>query len=806
MRTALAISVCLSITCMSSAETITLAKRGAVIPYGETVDYAFTPAGDYQSARLIISVRMDSAATSGSTHVMGLQVNGAGINGALSRTATRLLNKPLSVKTSGGLELPWVRGTKWRVCYAPDFEILGGATEDGVPIMSHSGYRSVLDITDMTTRDAENTLTIEHLGGAMNLRQYFPDANPSLDFVLDELAIELSDEPSAIASFKPAEVFSADRLMVQPPATCDIQQAVILDPDGGMTVDLPGMRAQVVSRFSWQGGDFNSFGSDEACTAQEGWTVEVRGEGAERTVIGAAPEYRVERRIIFAGDHVEFADTFTNTTDADIGLAFANELRAPDEETAEIYLGGNPDPAVTNVARMENSTAFVQGTEAGCGLLAIDDVYRIQGIVYYAAGGSGLRSDNFCLAAGDSYTVRWSLYPVLRPDYYDFINLCRRDLKVNFTVPGGFDFSLTSVSAMKDADLTARIQERGLQFISSGVWFDHNADIKCYHGSHMLKATSVREKLRAACAKLSRVAPEVKSLIYIHCFINTDPEGPKLYPDSRVITKAGEHYVNAGYTKRIGIPFFYYYPAVGNSYLEAMKRVVDMCLDEDKIGADGIYWDEVEMMSAWQSFDTWDDHSAILDAEHRIERKFNNVHLASLQGKVELVNYIRSKGGALIGNSAARTETMSRLGFPRFVETAAEWYPARAHLYTPISLGDHKTVKTFDDLLADIRLKLMWGSLYYYYARPAQPYPIITQHMFPFTPVELHRGWLVGEERIITAVPGTFTFGDEEQVTVYWYGADGALTDKTANERIEGGRRLISLDLSDREMAVIERD
>ena len=151
---------------------------------------------------------------------------------------------------------------------------------------------------------------------------------------------------------------------------------------------------------------------------------------------------------------------------------------------------------------------------------------------------------------------------------------------------------------------------------------------------------------------------------------------------------------------------------MGNSYLEAMKRVVDMCLDEDKIGADGIYWDEVEMMSAWQSFDGWDGHSAILDGEHRIERKFNNVHLASLQGKVALTHYIESKGGALIGNSCARTETMSRLGFPRFVEPAAEWYPARAHLYTPISLGNHKIVKDFETLLDDIRLKLMWGSLY----------------------------------------------------------------------------------------------
>ncbi len=805
MRAIAIAACCLTLITTASAEIIPLAEQGTVLPYGETADYAFTPTGDYQSARLIISIRMDSAATSGSTHVMSLLVNGEGVNGALSRTATRLLNKPLNVVTSGGLNLPWVRGTKWRVCYAPDFEILGATAENGLPVMSHSGYRSVLDITDMTTRDAENTVTIEHLGEAMNLRQYFPDANPSLDFVLDELAIELSDEPSAIASFKPAEVFTPDRLMIQPPATCDVTQAITLAPDGGMSVDLPGMPAQVISRFSWQGGDFNTFGRDEASVVQENWRVEVAGAGPERTVTGTAPEYSIERRLTWAGDHVEIADTFTNTTDADIGLAFSNELRAADENVAEIYLGGNPDPAVVRVARMENSTAFVQGRQAGLGMLAIDDVYRIQGVIYFDQG-AGIRSEHFALAAGDSYTVRWSLYPVLRPDYYDFINLCRRDLNVNWTVPGGFQFSLTSVPAMEDADLLAQIKERDLRFLSSGVWFDHNAEIKCYHGGHMLKAADLRESLREACAKLRRVAPDVKSLIYIHCFINTDPEGHELYPDSYVVDKAGELYINPGYTQRIGVPFRYFYPAVGNSYLDAMKQVIDMCLDEDKIGADGIYWDEVEMMSTWQSFEGWDGRSALLGEDHRIETKFTNVHLASLQAKVELVEYIRAKGGELIGNSCARTETLSDLGFLRFVETAAEWYPARAHLYTPISLGDHKVIKDFPTLLDDIRLKLMWGSLYYYYSRPDHPSPTITQHMFPFTPVELHRGWLLGEERILTAVPGTFTLGNDDEVTVYWYGADGALTEKTGEERIEDGKRLIRLALAEDEMAVIERN
>jgi len=480
-------------------------------------------------------------------------------------------------------------------------------------------------------------------------------------------------------------------------------------------------------------------------------------------------------------------------------------MRLREGELTDVYLGGNPDPAVPMVQRMENATVFIATKQAGCGLLARDDVYRMQGVFYFDDGEAGARSETFCLPGNGSYTLRWSLYPVKRSDYFDMINLARRDLNVNHTVDGGFQFGLTSITAMSDEQLRELIDKRGIRFFSSGVWFNRGGDIACYHGDHMLEATTNRQKLREACAKLRRVAPDAKSLIYIHTFINTDANAPTKYPDARIVTADGEAYLNDGYTRRIGVPFYYMYPRAGNGYLEALKRVVDMCLDDDKIGADGIYWDEVEMISVNQSFDQWDGYSAIHTADHRIERKYGDPHLLSLDAKVQLIDYIRGKGGALIGNSAPRSETLMRTGFPRFVETASTWFPARTHLYTPLSLGDHHSIEGFDSLLDDIRTKLMWGTLYYYYRVPAHPHPTITQHMFPFTPVELHRGWLLGKERIVSAVPGTFTFGDTDEVTVYWYDAAGKMTESQGEQRIEDGRRLIRIALGKDEMAVIER-
>ncbi|MHB8995647.1 MAG: hypothetical protein ACYC63_10385 [Armatimonadota bacterium] len=790
----------LLLSTIASADVTNLAPPGSVVPYGKTADFKFQAPAGYKSVRVALSIRMDSPELSGSTHVLKLLINGKPVRAAIDRTHVRLLNKPLTTRMASGIVLPWVRDNVWRVVYAPDFESAATTKAGGMQITDASPYRLVLDVTDLVTPNAENTLTIEHQGN--DLRRYFPKTNPSLDFILNELAVDLSQEPAIGGAVSRAEKFSADRLMVQPPATVDVSKIVTVERGGGMKIALLGLPVHVTSRFSYQGGGFNTLTAQGSPEGQPEWKVNVRSGKTETVIDATAKEYRLRRTVRFVKDHVEVADQLTNLTGEAIGLAFDNKLTTTGE-IVDAWIGGNPDPGVNVIEGMENTSVYLGGERSGCGLLALDDVYRVQATEYYEAG-AGVRSNSFAMAPKARYTLRWSVYPVARADYYDFINLARRDLDVNFTVPGGFQFGLGQPS---DEAYKENAQLKGLRFMSSGVWFNSKGPVKCYHGEHMLQATEMQQQLRENSAKIRRAIPDVKSLIYIHAHINTDPEGPAKHPDARITLPDGTQYENKGYTESCGIPFLYNYPAANpdNSYLPAMKRVVDMVLDKDKIGADGVYWDEMDMISSKYTYDRWDGYSAELDDQYRIKAKRSFVHLLSLPAKAELIKYIFDTGGLLIGNSAPTSETMTKLHFPRFVETASEWYPARAHLYTPISLGDHLTIKTFPDLLRDIREKLMWGSVYYYYSSPKQPYPTITQHMFPFTPVELHRGWLVGKERVLTAVPGTFTLGDAAPVAIYWYDADGKLTEKQGEQRVEKGKRLVRLALEDKEMAVIER-
>ncbi|NLF15917.1 MAG: hypothetical protein GX595_01480 [Lentisphaerae bacterium] len=791
---------------LSAAETIQLAPPGHRLPYGESASFAFYVPAGVRSARLTCSARLNLARCAGSTHAMVLRVNGNLLTAGLDRTALRLTNKPPSVRMASGLEVPWYDSRGWRVVYAPDFEMAASPAAGGMRIEAVSPHRLVLDLSDLLRPDAENTLQIEHRGAAMRLREAIGKDAGDLDLLFAELSVDLSEEPSAMASRRRERRHDPDALMDATPAALDPRQVVEASPEGALRLRLPGLALRVESAYARVGGGWNPIPA--AAGGDPAWSPRPPEGAADAGALQAAsPGYRLQRQVTWAADHLVIADTLTNTGDADIGLAFDHSI-VPENpaDLVDVYLGGDPSPARTRLEGHENPSVFVNGTQAGCALVALDDVYRIQGVMHWEQGRAGIRSETFALAAGASYTLRWALYPVGSPDYFDAVNLLRRDLTANHTVPGGFRFGLNQIAKLSDEALQAMVRDLGIRFIASPVWFAPPGDPqRCYHGHHMLQAKAVQDALREACAKVRRVCPEVKTLIYIHAFINTDPAGPERFADARIINQDGTHYCNPSYTQRIGVPFYYYVPTLENSYFKALMEVVDMCLDPDQIGADGIYWDELDMASVSRTFDRWDGHSAVLDEQHRIVRRFANTHLLSLPAKTALIEAIAKRGGALIANSAPTTATLNAMSFPRFVETAQEWYPARAHMHTPISLGNHLAIKTFDDLVADIRLKLNWGSLYYYYSVPEHPYPTITQHMFPFTPVALKEGWMIGRERILTAVPGTFTFGDDDPVRVYWYDASGRLTERVGSERLVDGVRQTRLPLADGEMAVIER-
>ncbi len=237
-----------------SAETMTLAEPGYELAYGESAQLTFTPTGDYQSVHLVYEVRMEFPRAAGSTYVMAWDVNGLPLRAAATRTQVRLLNKPLTFAMASGLEIGWAVGNTWRAVYSPDFELVQGAGAGGMRIEQADPYRFVIDITDMVTRGEENTIDLLHRGEVMTLKNAFAGQDVSLELVFRELSVELSDEPSIVSEVPPAEEFSPDRMMLQPPASVPVGDVASVADGGGITIALPGLTVGVTSRFSrWRG-------------------------------------------------------------------------------------------------------------------------------------------------------------------------------------------------------------------------------------------------------------------------------------------------------------------------------------------------------------------------------------------------------------------------------------------------------------------------------------------------------------------------------------------------------------------------
>ena len=133
----------------------------------------------------------------------------------------------------------------------------------------------------------------------------------------------------------------------------------------------------------------------------------------------------------------------------------------------------------------------------------------------------------------------------------------------------------------------------------------------------------------------------------------------------------------------------------------------------------------------------------------------------------------RKKG--FIANFSPETRSERKFKFPRFEETYNSWWIFLSHLYTPIQLGDMLTYSvTPEDCMADIRNAMKNGALYYHYNNQAAC-PTITTKMYPFTPVEIHSGWLLGRERILTTHSGEFGWKGENSLCIpYVYNEKGS--------------------------------
>ena len=275
------------------------------------------------------------------------------------------------------------------------------------------------------------------------------------------------------------------------------------------------------------------------------------------------------------------------------------------------------------------------------------------------------------------------------------------------------------------------------------------------------------------------------------------------YEDSALYNAAGKRMYYGGKANNLFVP------TLDNAFGRDFLKLVDWTCDNFDI--DGIYQDECNHCNSrvYGGTNLWDGVTVELDEKNEVSRKYSFVPLLKLPLTLRTFDkIINERGKLMVANFSPETRSERRFKFPRFEETSSARWIALSHLYTPIQLGDMLTyANTPRDMAADQRMAIKRGALYYHYAGNTRC-PSLTSKMFPFTPVELHSGWRVGKERILTVVSGEFGWrGERPEVDVHVFDDLGReVADFPVKVRDEALGRVFTLELPrDHSAAIVRR-
>ncbi|MCC7518545.1 MAG: hypothetical protein IT578_05105 [Verrucomicrobiae bacterium] len=501
-----------------------------------------------------------------------------------------------------------------------------------------------------------------------------------------------------------------------------------------------------------------------------------------RWVTAGNAHFRHRRKVVRHNEWLIVRDTFTNLTDENLPVMQQHTVPSGDAATG-VWLAGAKMPTKSgrHFEGGENPSAFFTTDNGGVGLLALNDELRVHSTLIADRGAITLHDPFFYLGPRATYTSEFAIVPVGEPDYFAFVNAARRLLDVNFPITVGFAFVFPPVHAWSDATLTNWVANKSATYLVQS-----NDEVKNKNG-HYARGTDWINGSKTNhinfLSRLRRLYPDksVKAGIYFDCFLDTTEENKQRFAADRALNAAGQHIIYGSHAY-----LSMYIPTLQpGGWGEEMARTVDVILDGLKF--DGVYWDEFTQSASFWVYSHRDGCSADIDpATHRIQRLKGATPLLSREYRAAMVQRIRDKGALLVVNGAPCTRTLGRLKIMSFTETGSISHCRKVQLYCPLALGDHLTETSEKDAFRVMRRILEYGCLYSWYGMDfAVPYKTLTEHMFPFTPIEIHSGYVIGQERIITSRSGLFGWNDQSDFTAYVYDRDGRATDRYPVKKIE---------------------
>lgn len=765
--------------------SLTLAPDDFRLPLQKQQTWQFQTQPTTRQVVLNFRARIDNPSTLGSTNMLKVALNGQVVGLKTPRRQMRVLNKSNKFAWTDPPSLNWfIPPDQWRLAYAPDFEVLAKT-----PYYGEEAYHFTLDVSDLI-RPGENTLIFTHTGNPDIAR----NARSDLTIVFRDLRLEVREGPGVRAG-EPE----------RPPRF------------------RPFICGQSRSRSLWDKGASMNL---EVHTAGHTYRIAstITGPGTEATrgnlwrhLRGMTTQPELGRVLV--------NDKFENFTDQPIPIQVRHEVKLPSGRSERVNFGGREDPNLEELNRPECPYLFIPHDGVGIGLVAYDDVLRTHGTLYYddERQAGGIRDDWFGLPPHGTYTMTWAIYCTATDNVFDLVNLIRRDWNVSFPIQGGYNFfEPDAILAYDDTKLRQHLDMLNINVtMSQGGWLDRKrwerGERNIGHGPIVAGDfyADYRQRLRAACAKLRRLRPGIKCLIYYDSWLAAGPDLEGKYGDS-FFRRADGRPRNFQNPSEFGFPLANVVPTLrDNMGVETLAKIPPMILDE--IGADGLYWDEIANSFGGQAdYAHPDPYTYLIDQRTgEITKPAGAADLAAQPFKLAFMRAFLDRGATIVGNGPPTNATEEDIRFTRFTETDIPGHPgllSKTWLYTPVSYAGWTTYKepkvSEADFLRDIKDKV-WNANLYLYSAPMFYHLFSRENLatyeYPITVIGLDEGVIVGKGRIITLRPGRFGWpGRQWQGEVLRFDAEQRIVERKRVAPEKDG--CVPIDLQPEEAAVVVVD
>jgi len=793
---------------VSRARTTTLVnkEKTVIIPFSKVHKFQFgsTPQSN-KTILLKIKSRMDTKGLGGSLHFLKIIVNGHVLEPNKGRSVCRLLNKPLIAPVTPKLNFKWCDGSKWNVLYAPDFK--AAYTQKyyvGDP------YLYVFDITDLANPVAENRIEILNCATSKFVARVGVKhkKGKKLDMVIGSLIIEEKSGASPTMKEVAGKVVVINR---GEPAAGPASYRGKLLSGGGFVLNIGNNTYRFLSRFSYPDAGFNYLNADKQIIGQKGWKVSVK----DNKVIAKGPYYTIVRTVKFTSRRVEISDAITNhNKKSSFGLAVRNEMILGTLKDSPIRLAGCPDPARSEYYSPLNPSVHIVTPDGGIGFIAEDDVYRCQARLYIRSDNkmgqpvAGIRTDMLRLAPGETYTLKWAVYPVAGRDYYDFINLARVDWSANYTAVGPWRWGGHSIRNMSVKKLRSLIKQQDIRYYIGGDWVEskwHPANNKkgiqriAFGSDVFSEYWAYRRKASLKTIdKLRKASPRIKTFWYFDVMRESANDTLTRFKDSLFIDKNGRPVVTVWPNTKN--PTYQMVPTLKNNFGKAALETARRYLDE--AGLDGIYWDEtggIQFNRMLISYSNYDGHSCLLDPKTwRMKRQVGIVLLSAAPFQNAVIKMIKKRGKMLLTNGSP-VSLQARKNIQCMIEVQHNsYYAFEGNLNTP--LGYMSWSSSWDDFLRVFGMATL----------PADCLQTVLPHdispfLFPFTTIEIHPGYMLAKERIVATHSGNYGWvGTRSLAQVRHFNKVGRLTNLDFMTTINSEART-AVTLNAKEAIVLER-